>query len=234
MGTERRTTYRHLTKRAMTPILPVLPGARQWRQRLAREALVVRIKTLALALGATVDLDIAADVIIDGQPVLEIYGETFNRLHVGPGCRFGDGVRLSFRGGSLEIGDHTEIRRLATYQVAGTARIGSGVVMSNGIVIHCADSIEVGDLTIIGEYSTITDSSHRRTPPSVAVHHAADSKPVTIGRNIWIGAHAVITAGVTVGDQSFVGAGAVVTKDVAPGWLVGGVPARPLRELSVE
>jgi acetyltransferase-like isoleucine patch superfamily enzyme len=215
----------------MTPILPLLPAARRWRQQLAREALVVRVKTLALTLGATVDLEIARDVIIDGPPTLEIYGESFNRLHIGAGCRIGDGVRLSLRGGSLEIGDNTEIRRLGTYQVAGAARIGSGVVMSNGIVMHCADSIEIGDLTIIGEYSTITDSSHRRTPPDVAVHHAADSKPVRVGRNIWIGAHAVITPGVTVGDQSFVGAGAVVTKDVAPGWLVGGVPARPLREL---
>jgi acetyltransferase-like isoleucine patch superfamily enzyme len=200
----------------------------------ARERLLVRIKTLALTVGATVELDVAKDVIVDGPPVLEIYAKTFNRVSIGAGCRLGDGVRLSLRGGSLEIGDDTEIRRLGTYQIAGSARIGSGVVMSNGIVFHCADAIEVGDLTIIGEYSTITDSGHRRTPPDVAVHHAAESKPVVIGRNIWMGAHVVITPGVTVGDQSFVGAGAVVTRDVAPGWLVGGVPARPLRELPVE
>jgi acetyltransferase-like isoleucine patch superfamily enzyme len=215
----------------MTPILPALPAVRRWRQQFAREALVVRVKTLALVLDATVDLDIADDVIIDGPPSLEIYRQSFNRLQIGAGCRIGDGVRFSLRGGRLEIGNDTEIRRLGTYQVAGNAHIGSGVVMSNGIVMHCADSIEVGDLTIIGEYSTITDSSHRRTPPDVAVHHASDSKPVTIGRNIWIGAHAVITPGITVGDQSFVGAGAVVTKDVPPGWLVAGVPARPVREL---
>jgi acetyltransferase-like isoleucine patch superfamily enzyme len=234
MGDDPRPTYRHVTKRALTPLVPALPMARRWVQRLRRESLIVRVKTLALAAGATVEVDIAPDVAIDGLPVLEIYPQTWNRLRIGAGSRLGDSVRLSLRGGSLEIGEGTEIRRLGTYQVAGTARIGNGVVMSNGIVMHCADSIEVGDLTIVGEYTTITDSSHRRTAPDVAVHHVAESKPVTIGRNIWIGAHAVITRGVTVGDQSFVGAGAVVTKDVAPGWLVGGVPAKPLRELSVE
>lgn len=231
MGTDDRPTYRHVAKRALTPLLPALPAAHRMRQRIARERFIVRVKTAALAVGATVDLDIAPDVTIDGPPTIEIYAKTWNRLHIGAGSRVGDGVRFSLRGGGLEIGENTEIRRLGTYQMAGTTIIGSGVVMSNGIVVHCADSIEIADLTIIGEYSTITDSSHRRTPPDVAVHHAADSKPVRIGRNIWMGAHVVITPGVTVGDQSFVGAGAVVTKDVAPGWLVGGVPARPLREL---
>jgi acetyltransferase-like isoleucine patch superfamily enzyme len=100
--------------------------------------------------------------------------------------------------------------------------------------VHCADSVRIGDLTIIGEYSTIADSAHLRTPVDVPIHHASRTAPVVIGSNIWIGAHAVITSGVTVGDQSFVAAGAVVTQDVAPGWLVGGVPAKPLRELPTE
>ncbi len=50
-----------------------------------------------------------------------------------------------------------------------------------------------------------------------------------IGRNCFIGAHAIIMPGVTVGDQSIVGAGSVVTKDVPAGSMVGGNPARILR-----
>jgi maltose O-acetyltransferase len=234
VASDRRATYRASAKRALRPIEPALPAFRDWQQRLARELFVVRVKTLALTVGATVELDIADDVVIDGQPRLEIYHQTWNQLRIGARSRIGDGVRISLRGGTLDIGNDTEIRRLGTYQVAGSARIGSGVVMSTGIVLHCAESIDVGDLTIIGEYTTITDSGHRRTPPSVAIHHASTSRPVVIGRNVWVGAHAVITPGVTVGDQAFVGAGAVVTKDVAPGWLVGGVPARPIRELSTD
>ena len=50
-----------------------------------------------------------------------------------------------------------------------------------------------------------------------------------IGRNCFIGAHAIIMPGVVIGDQSIVGAGAVVTKDVPPHSIVGGNPARILR-----
>jgi acetyltransferase-like isoleucine patch superfamily enzyme len=50
-----------------------------------------------------------------------------------------------------------------------------------------------------------------------------------IGRNCFIGAHAIIMPGVTIGDQCIVGAGSVVTNDVAAGSIVGGNPARVLR-----
>ncbi|EKF20124.1 DapH/DapD/GlmU-related protein [Nitratireductor pacificus] len=53
---------------------------------------------------------------------------------------------------------------------------------------------------------------------------------VSIGHDTWLGHGATILPGVTVGDGAVVGAGAVVSKDVAPYMIVGGVPARPIRE----
>lgn len=53
---------------------------------------------------------------------------------------------------------------------------------------------------------------------------------VTIGHDTWLGHGVTILPGVTIGDGSVVGAGAVVSKDVAPYTIVGGVPARPIRE----
>lgn len=50
-----------------------------------------------------------------------------------------------------------------------------------------------------------------------------------IGRNCFIGARSIIMPGVSVGDGSIVAAGAVVTRDVAPGTIVGGNPAVPMR-----
>jgi len=53
---------------------------------------------------------------------------------------------------------------------------------------------------------------------------------VTIGHDVWIGHGATVLPGVTVGNGAVIGAGAVVSKDVAPYTIVGGVPAKPIRE----
>lgn len=57
-------------------------------------------------------------------------------------------------------------------------------------------------------------------------------KPVTIGDNVWIGERAVINPGVTIGNNVVVASGAVVTKDVPDNVVVGGNPARVIKELS--
>ena len=53
---------------------------------------------------------------------------------------------------------------------------------------------------------------------------------VTIGHDVWIGHGATVLPGVTVGNGAVIGAGAVVSRDVAPYVIVGGVPARLIRE----
>jgi maltose O-acetyltransferase len=55
--------------------------------------------------------------------------------------------------------------------------------------------------------------------------------PITIKDGVWIGSRSVVLPGVTVGAGSVVAAGAIVTKDVPPHTLVGGVPARIIREI---
>lgn len=56
------------------------------------------------------------------------------------------------------------------------------------------------------------------------------SHTVTLGHDVWIGHGATVLAGVSIGTGAVVGAGAVVSKDVAPFTIVGGVPAKPIRE----
>lgn len=57
-------------------------------------------------------------------------------------------------------------------------------------------------------------------------------KPVRVCTNAWIGAGATILPGVTVGENAVVAAGAVVTKDVAPNTIVGGNPAKFIKEIT--
>lgn len=56
------------------------------------------------------------------------------------------------------------------------------------------------------------------------------SDRVRIGHDVWMGHRVIVLPGVTVGDGAVLAAGAVVTRDVAPYTIVGGVPARPIRE----
>ena len=56
--------------------------------------------------------------------------------------------------------------------------------------------------------------------------YSSDTSKVTIGRNCYIGAGAIILPGVTIGDNSIIGAGAVVTKSIPPGSVAMGVPAK--------
>jgi acetyltransferase-like isoleucine patch superfamily enzyme len=58
-----------------------------------------------------------------------------------------------------------------------------------------------------------------------------ESKPIMISSNAWIGMNCIILKGVTIGEGAIVGAGSVVTKDV-PAWtIVGGNPARVIKEI---
>lgn len=57
-------------------------------------------------------------------------------------------------------------------------------------------------------------------------------KPVTIGKNCWIGANATIVGGVTLGDNVVVAAGSVVTKSFNDDVVIGGVPARVLKKIN--
>ena len=57
-------------------------------------------------------------------------------------------------------------------------------------------------------------------------------KPIVVGDHVWIGMNAIILPGVTIGRGAVIAAGAVVSKDVPPMTVVGGVPAKPLRQVT--
>ena len=57
-----------------------------------------------------------------------------------------------------------------------------------------------------------------------------NSASIMVAENVWIGGNATILQGVTIGEGAIVAAGSVVTKDVKPYTIVGGVPAKYIKD----
>jgi len=103
--------------------------------------------------------------------------------------------------------------------------LGRGVFMNFGCVILDVVGVSIGDMTQIATHVQILTADHPRDPEARR-QGLEFGRPITIGRNVWIGAGAIILPGVNVGDDAIVGAGSVVTRDVPAGATVVGNPAR--------
>ena len=106
--------------------------------------------------------------------------------------------------------------------------VGERVFINEGCCFQDQGGIEIGDDCLIGQQVVIATLNHDLDPK-----HRKDMlpRPVRIGKNVWVGAHATILAGVTIGDNAVIAAGAVVTKDVPPNVVVAGVPAKIIKEI---
>ena len=136
--------------------------------------------------------------------------------------------------GDVQIGRRlmVESRQIPTEfgaGINGRLRIGDNVCLS-GCSIVATTSITIGDNCLIGDFTTVLDSDYHDLSSDVP----AKTEPVTIGNNVWILRNCSVLPGVSIGDNSVVAAGSVVTKDVPANTLVGGVPARTIKTLSID
>ena len=159
------------------------------------------------------------------------------------GIRFGKSVyvdrmvRLHASRAAIEIGDNSRIMRgayLCSYVsnalpdegivLGRRCWIGVGAVLASG-----RGGLTLGENVLVGPGAICVTGDHDfRREDLETVDQAYTGRPIAVGDNVWIGAGARVLGGVTIGDRAVVAAGAVVTRDVAPGDVVGGVPARPL------
>ncbi len=137
----------------------------------------------------------------------------FNKFYLGENSTIEDFATVNNGVGDVLIGDRTRIG--LGNVVIGPVKIGNDVMFAQNIVLS---GLNHG-------YEDIN------TPPSI---QPVSVKQITISDDVWIGANAVITAGVTVGKHSVVAAGSVVTKDVPPFSIVGGNPAKLIKQYNTE
>jgi acetyltransferase-like isoleucine patch superfamily enzyme len=125
----------------------------------------------------------------------------------------------------VHLGDGTKLRAHE-----GTLRIGDKVVFGGDTRVNCQLDIEIGAATMVADWVYVADFDHRFDELDLPIKDQGIVKrPVRIGPDVWLGTKCTVTGGVTIGQGSVVGAHAVVTRDVPPYSVVGGVPARVLR-----
>lgn len=106
--------------------------------------------------------------------------------------------------------------------------VGKNVFINSGCRFQDQGGIRIGNDTLIGHNVVITTINHDFNPKNRA---SMKLSPVIIGDNVWIGASVTIVPGVTIGDNAIIAAGAVVTKNVEPNTVVGGVPAKFIKNI---
>jgi acetyltransferase-like isoleucine patch superfamily enzyme len=157
------------------------------------------------ALAADLKERLPASVVVQGR--VSVYGS--GRVRIGEDVLFYPDVHLETQGNAcIELGDNA--------------------VISRGTHIVAMAGIKIGEGTLIGEYTSIRDANHNREPDRPIRDSGYRAKPITIGREVWLGRGVTVLRGVMIGDKATVGANAVVTRDVPAGATVVGIPAVPL------
>lgn len=110
-------------------------------------------------------------------------------------------------------------------------RIGKNSLVSIQCYIDLAAPITIGNGANLGPQSMLITGTHKFGPPENRLGDLIPL-PIHIEDGVWIGARVTILPGVTVGPGAIIAAGALVNRDVPANTLVGGVPAKPIRDLS--
>lgn len=113
--------------------------------------------------------------------------------------------------------------------------LGDNVFLNRGSLLTARADISIGNDCLIGPYCVINSGDHSFDSPNMLIRDQEHkSSAITIGRDVWLGAHVTILRGVRIGDGAIVAAGSVVRSDVLPNTLVAGVPALPVKHRGVK
>lgn len=157
----------------------------------------------------------------------------------GAGSRLGRGSRLVGAqfvrvGSRVHLGERTWLNAKDDRgDGQPTLSIGDGSYMGRFGQINAWRSVTIGRDVLIADRVFISDADHNFSDPDTPIRLQGDSflGSVTLRDGCWIGIGAVILPGVTVGRNAVVAANAVVTTDVPDHTVVGGVPAKVIRQI---
>ncbi|MZR13829.1 acyltransferase [Maritimibacter sp. DP07] len=140
------------------------------------------------------------------------------------------GAIIEPSGGKIVIGARTFIDHGVILRgLGGTIEIGDDCSVNAYSVLQGGGNLRVGNDTRIASHTVIVPSNHVFSDPDIPIRdQGLRQEGILIEGDVWIGAGARVLDGVVLGKGCIVAAGAVVTGSVAPGTIVGGVPARTI------
>lgn len=159
-------------------------------------------------------------------------------VSIGPYCSFGRGVDFVY-GWRARFGRECVVDAYTQFKCPTKSNsvkeynieISDNVFIGRGTIVDSNLSITIGSNTFIAPQCFITDTNHYYGNPDILIRDQGCSyKPVVIGKDVWLGAHVVVVAGVTIGDGAIVAANSTVTRDVPAYTVVGGSPARLIKD----
>lgn len=106
--------------------------------------------------------------------------------------------------------------------------IGKNVFINFDCTFLALGGITIEDDVLIGPKVSLITENHPLNPEE---RKGLIGKPILIKKNAWIGANATILPSVTIGENVVVAAGAVVSKDVPDNTIVGGIPAKFIKNI---
>jgi len=168
-------------------------------------------------------------------------------IDIGRNCRFyGMPIFRRLPGSKILIGGNCEFRSGQWSNLVGlnrpcmistltrTARIAIGDDCGfSGTVIGSATSVTLGVRVMCGANVTITDTNwHAIDWRDRLAGKGAETAPVVIGDDVWLGMNSVVLKGVRIGRGTVVGAGSIVSRSLPAGVVAAGQPAVVIRELA--
>lgn len=164
------------------------------------------------------------------SPVLFVYSLISRIL---PPTHFFGFKRLMLRLAGAKVGCGVKCVSSASFFLGGSLSVGDETWIGHEVLIVGGDAeVSIGKYCDLAPRVTLATGTHEILYGGDRVAGPGYSLPITIEDGCWIGAGATILGGTTIGARSIVAAGAVVKGDFLPGSLIGGVPARVLRELT--
>ena len=156
-------------------------------------------------------ISIGDNTVIDDNCVLDAKGEGNNGIFIGRNVFIGRNSILYCQNGDIYIDDHTNI--------------------GSNCQIFSAKFVKIGKKVLVGAYSYFVGGGHKFDNINIPmIDQGREAKGIILKDDVWVGAGVKVLDGLIVNESSILGTGAVVTKDVPMYSIVGGIPAKVIKD----